>query len=468
MTDCGLRIADCGLLCMRPARRLVNRLASVASLAMALIMLAVPAPRAGAAGMMHRDHATTGAMTNGEQGAPVRKMMRRAHGTTATMASQANAVTTGGAASAAASPTPRRHKRSANAAQPQGESARAIASAGPDSEDVSGLDRWEMRLPFWPRKAVLLIDLALTIALGVLIGQILEVSGFSRWLAVLAWPLIRLGRLPKAAGPAFVVAFRSGSMAYSMLVSLRDQRLLSRRHLYTSVLVVSCIALLAHLPSFAMPLGIAFGWQATAALFGVRLSAILLEIIVVLLVSRALAGWWLKERAEEAVVADEAKSGEHAHAPARRGGFWAAVWSRSQRSLGRMMIYLVPTFVVMSLLEYYKFFEWLAARAPGLFSFSFLPPQALAIIPAQAVGLYNGAIAAANFVDAGKITIHQAILVILFGSMITAPVRTLKRALPTYLTTLGARAGSVLAVTAQVLRVLFLLLCTYVLMMIWR
>jgi hypothetical protein len=133
-----------------------------------------------------------------------------------------------------------------------------------------------------------------------------------------------------------------------------------------------------------------------------------------------------------------------------------------------MLLFLVPTFAIMSLLEYYKFFEWLAVKMPGLFSFSFLPPQAIAIVPAQAVSLTNGAIAAANFVDAGKISVHQAILVILFGSMLTAPVRTLKRALPTYLATLGARAGSILAVTAQALRVLFLLFCTYVLMMIWR
>jgi hypothetical protein len=288
-------------------------------------------------------------------------------------------------------------------------------------------------------------------------------------LSVLAWPLIRLGRLPKAAGPAFIMAFQSGAVANSMLVSYRDEGMLNNRHLYTSVLVVSCISLFAHLPTFIVPLGFAFGWMATGALFGVRFAAIALEIVLVLIVSSRLGRRWREDRAgfdalAQAAVIESNRPGRPAFTSP---DFWRKVWKRSRHTIRRLLLYVVPTFVAMALLEQFKVFEKLAGWLPGLFKPAFLPPQALAIIPAQAVNMYNGAIAAANFVDAGSLTIKQAVTVILLGSVITAPIRTLRHALPTYLATLGARPGAIMAVSAQTLRVTFVMLCTWVMVIVW-
>jgi len=72
------------------------------------------------------------------------------------------------------------------------------------------------------------------------------------------------------------------------------------------------------------------------------------------------------------------------------------------------------------------------------------------------VSLYNGAITAGSFVDSGGLNTHQAVVILLFGSLVTAPFRTLKHALPTYAAVLGMRPGTVMAVSAQLLRVLFL------------
>jgi hypothetical protein len=350
----------------------------------------------------------------------------------------------------------------------EGERGRALEQARRESKKrPSAYDIWKRKLPFWPRKAVLLLELALIIAAGILIGQILEVAGWIGTLSVLAWPLIRLGRLPRAAAPAFIMAFQSGAVANSMLVSYRDEGTLNNRHLYTSVLVVSCISLFAHLPTFIVPLGFAFGWTATGALFGVRLTAIALEIVLVLMVSAWLSRRW-RENPDGCAAPAVTLLDRQPNRPAFvSGAFWKRVWKRSRRTIRRLLLYVVPTFVAMALLEQFKVFEGLATWLPGLFKPAFLPSQAVAIIPAQAVNMYNGAIAAANFVDAGSLTIKQAVTVILLGSVITAPIRTLRHALPTYLATLGARPGTVMAVSAQALRVLFVLLCTWVMVMVW-
>lgn len=330
-------------------------------------------------------------------------------------------------------------------------------------EKSGGYKSWKRGLPFWPRKGVLLLELMAVISIGVLIGQILEVSGCVTWLTWLTWPLTGLGKLSSQTGPAFLMAFQSGAVANSMLVSQRDCGQINNRELYTSVYVVSALSLFAHLPTFVVPIGAAFGWEATIALFGVRFSAILMQILLTLLLSRLVFsrlsfGQQLRVSAQVC----EVRQGRR-----RQSSFWATVWSRSRKTLRRLLLYLLPTFAVMATLEYLGAFKWLAATMPQLFSFDFLPPQSLLVIPAQALSLYNGAIAAANFIDSGAISTQQAVIIILFGSMVTAPVRTLRHALPTYVAVLGARPGLVMAVSAQLLRMLFLLLCTWLLMLYW-
>jgi hypothetical protein len=340
----------------------------------------------------------------------------------------------------------------------------------------SAWKKWKRRLPFWPRKGMLILELSVFIALGVVLAQVLEVSGIVRYLAVIAWPLTALGKLKKEVSPAFLMAFQSGAIANSMLVSSLSDGSINRRELYTSVLVVSCLSLFAHLPTYVLPIGMVLGMQATMALFGVRFVAIILEIILVLTLSRVVIRPWLMRRAGTTpadVTPEQLEAARESRRKAEKrlrqqGSFWRTVWKRSHRTLRRLLLNLIPTYTAMAFLEYGGFFRWLANEVPGLFQFSFLPPESAAIIPAQAMSLYNGATVAASCVDSGAITVEQAVLTILIGSMVTAPIRTLKHALPTYLAVLGPRAGLIMAITAQVLRIFFMAVCTVALWIFWN
>ncbi len=348
--------------------------------------------------------------------------------------------------------------------RPQGETGKAFVAERKKQHSSSAYTKWKRHLPFWPRKGMLLLELSLFISIGIFLGQILEISGSMRLLSVLTLPITVIGKIRREAGPAFLMALQSGAVANSMLVSQRDQGSLDNRELYTSVYVVSALSLFAHLPTFVIPIGVAFGWEATIALFSVRFTAIAVQIVVTLLLSRLLirrlfpSGQFVCP--SEPVSVREVRQ--------RQGGFWITVWKRSKKTLRRLLTYLIPTFILMAGLEYFGFFKWLAQAVPALFTFHFLPAESLVIIPAQALSLYNGAIAAANFIDAGQISTHQAVIVILFGSMVTAPVRTLRHAMPTYVAILGARPGMVMAISAQVIRMFFLFLCTLGLMWLWR
>jgi hypothetical protein len=359
---------------------------------------------------------------------------------------------------------------------PAGERGRALEAARARQRAAGGYRRWKMRLPFWPRKLLIFSELAVIIVIGIFAGQMLEVSGLMRYLAIIAWPLLRLGRLPRQTAPAFVMAFQSGAVANSMLVNYRDSGDLDNRELYTSVLVVSCLSLFAHLPTYVPPFLAVVGASGTLGYFGVRLAAILIEIVLVLIVSRWLIAPWLRRRAPDAdATAPTAPTAAAAaaqiparHAPREESGsFWRRVWRRSRKTIRRLLTYLAPTFFLTCLLEYYDVFDWLADQAPSVFELSFLPPEAAAVIPAQAVNLYNGLMVAANYLDAGAVTLKEVVVTLLVGSLVTAPFRTLKHALPTYLAILGARPGTVLAVSAQVLRCLMVAGCTVALVYLW-
>ncbi len=348
--------------------------------------------------------------------------------------------------------------------RPQGETGKVFAAERKKQRSSSAYTKWKRQLPFWPRKGMLLLELSLFISSGIFLGQILEISGSMKLLSILTLPITAIGKIRREAGPAFLMALQSGAVANSMLVAQRDQGSLDNRELYTSVYVVSALSLFAHLPTFVIPIGVAFGWEATIALFSVRFTAIAVQTMVTLLLSRLLIRRFLPSGQfvcpSEPVPIREVRQ--------RQGGFWITVWKRSKKTLRRLLTYLIPTFVLMAGLEYFGFFKWLAEAVPALFTFRFLPAESLVIIPAQALSLYNGAIAAANFIDAGQITTHQAVIVILFGSMVTAPVRTLRHAMPTYVAILGARPGMVMAISTQIIRMFFLFLCTLGLMWLWR
>jgi hypothetical protein len=334
------------------------------------------------------------------------------------------------------------------------------------TKSVSSWARYKMKLPFWQRKAVTFCELALIIMIGIILGQILEELGIIKFISFITWPISRIGKLPKSTGPAFIFSLQSGAIANSMLIAQCDNKQLTKRELYTSVFVVSSLSLFAHLPSLIPPFIAAFGLKASLFYFGVRFGAIILQVIVILLVSSL---FFSKRKSLPSPASQpETQNDTSVKKPEVRTKFITRVWRKSKKSITRLMIYLLPTFIVVSLLERSGFFEWFGNLIITIPIINLLPAQAAAIIPAQAINLYNGAIMAASFVDTGVITIRQAMLILLMGTLITAPIRTLKHSVGSYIAILGARPGIIMAIATQLTRSIFLLLFIIACALVWR
>jgi hypothetical protein len=348
-----------------------------------------------------------------------------------------------------------------------GEHSRSLLDHKPKGS-VSSWDRYKMKLSFWPRKVVTFLELGLVIIFGIFIGQILEEIGIIKFLGFITWPISKLGRLPNTTSPAFIFALQSGAIANSMLVTQRDNGQLTKRELYTSVFVVSSVSLIAHLPTFIVPLGMAFGWKAATFYFGVRFSAIVVQVASILFVSSTFFYKKNDTAITIGITGEKIPAKPEKMKPGKSTPFFRRVWKKSEKSILRLLIYLLPTFFVTALLEKSGFFEWLGLAIANVPLISWLPAQAAAVIAAQAINLYNGAIMAASFVDSGAISIRDSILILLTGTLVTAPIRTLKHSLGSYVAILGARPGMIMAFATQFTRSFFLLLFIIGCALIWR
>jgi hypothetical protein len=81
----------------------------------------------------------------------------------------------------------------------------------------------------WP-----LVRLMVFITVGLFIGQIIEATGWTKTLAVLARPLFRFGNLGNQCSAAFTAAFFSGVTANAMLLDFFQEGKITRKQLFLS------------------------------------------------------------------------------------------------------------------------------------------------------------------------------------------------------------------------------------------
>ena len=96
----------------------------------------------------------------------------------------------------------------------------------------------------WP-----LCRLMFFISFGLIIGQIIESSGWTRILGAWAGPVFRFGNLNAQCSAAFTTAFFSGVAANSMLLSFYKEERISRKQLFLTNFINQFPAYFLHLPT---------------------------------------------------------------------------------------------------------------------------------------------------------------------------------------------------------------------------
>jgi hypothetical protein len=292
----------------------------------------------------------------------------------------------------------------------------------------------------WP-----LAQLMGTIALGLMVGQVIEATGWTRGLSILARPLFRFGRLGDRCGAAFTAAFVSGVAANAMLQGFYAEGKISRAQLYLTNFVNQLPAFFLHLPTTFFTV-VSLTGRAGALYYALTLSAAMGRTFLLLLYGR----WRLPP---ETAPADSA-----APATTRQGAGWIAIWhalrDRLPAALTRIGVYVVPIYTAVFVLNRMGVFsrlrDWIAAHVVT----AVVPIESLSLVVLSFTAEFTTGFATAGALqDAGMLDVKQTVLALLAGNVLAFPLRALRHQLPHYMGIYAPRMGVQILVLGQVLRV---------------
>lgn len=307
---------------------------------------------------------------------------------------------------------------------------------------IKGLDAAQLvsRL-LWP-----LTRLMLFIAIGLFVGQVIEVSGWIKHMAVLARPLFRFGHLGDHCSAAFTTAFFSGVSANAMLLDFFKDDHITRRQLFLSNFINQLPAFFLHLPTtffIVIPLT---GW-AGGLYFLITFLAVLLRTVLFLLYGRLML---------PSLVIEYPGAAENTPASNKKAlnDIWNRVKSRLPRRIAKITVVVVPIYTLVFVLNSMGLFLWLREALAGYVVTSFMPMESLSVIILSFAAEFTSGFAAAGaLLEAGVLTIKQTVVALLIGNILAFPVRALRHQLPRYIGIFSPKMGTQILLMGQGFRV---------------
>ena len=284
--------------------------------------------------------------------------------------------------------------------------------------------------------------LTLLISLGLFLGQIIEGSGWTGRLSAFVRPLMRLGHLSDSSGASFTTAFVSGTAAQAMLVTSYEEGKLSRKEVILTSLLNGLPAYFLHLPTtffIILPL---------AGLAG--LLYLILTLIATLLRTVGLVTYSRLILSPRPFVL-----------PGERGerkpwkNMVQETWQKFLKRLQRIMLLVVPVYVVVMIVNQLGLFTWLRLKVAGGIASTVVPIEAMSVVIFSVVAEFTSGFAAAGaLLDAGALTVRETVIALLLGNIVATPVRALRHQLPYYMGIFRPKLGILLIVLGQTLRVI--------------
>lgn len=275
----------------------------------------------------------------------------------------------------------------------------------------------------WPQIILPIVRITFFITIGLFIANVIESLNWTHRLAVLARPLIRIGRLSAVTGASFSIAFFSGVTANTMLSEAFDKGQMSKKELVLANLFNSLPRFFLHLPTtFFLTAPLIKG--GALIYVGLTFSAAILQTMVVVLGGRMLLS--------------KATTKFEIELPQKGKISWKTALTKSikrlKKRIGKIMLFMVPVYLLFFLLHRYGLFtriqELIAQKAWFL---SWLNPQSLGIVVLHVTTEFSAGLTAASVLLANNsLTYKEVVLALLVGNILATPIRALRHQLPYY------------------------------------
>jgi len=306
---------------------------------------------------------------------------------------------------------------------------------------------WAIRLIFY------ILRLLLVIGLGCFIGAIFEYRNLLKTASWLAKPLIKLGRFPEICGSAFLTAFISNPAANSMIAGAHADGRITRREMILSGIANSYPAKVSHSMRIMFPVVFALGLPGLLY-FSLQFTGGLIRTIIILLIGRS----------KNAAAVSEAVALEQTVLP------WKETikksWKRTGKVMFRVVFITVPIYILVSYLAKTGFFSSWKNSMPE-FLLPYLPPEVMIVMISRLGGLLSAAGVAYELQQQGQINAYQIITAFFMGNVITNPIRTVRRNLPSAMGIFG-KDGLWIVLILQSCRLIFALAIIFILISFFK
>ena len=302
----------------------------------------------------------------------------------------------------------------------------------------------------WDRLLWPLLRLIVSLSIGLLIANFIEALNWTRKIAILARPLVKVGHMSDVTGASFSMAVFSGVSANTLLAEAYDQQKISRRELVLANLFNSLPTYFVHLPTMFF---ITFPLIKGAAIvyIGLTLGAALLRTFSIIFISRLILPQPLKATglAKEDVVNTSID--------------WRNALNKSmkrfKKRIRKILVITVPIYLIIFLMNRIGYFRELEQAVAAYLTFlPWLSPQAIGIITLQmATELTGGVAAAGALLQDGVMNHREVILALLVGNILSSPLRAVRHQFPYYAGIFKPKLAMELIVCSQAFRIISLI-----------
>jgi hypothetical protein len=276
------------------------------------------------------------------------------------------------------------------------------------------------------------LPVLVTIFLGLFFAGMLLELGLLRRMSVFSRPLVAVAHLPEICASSFIVSMGSTVAANSMVARFHKDDLIQPKEVFLCTMVNSIPAYIREIFTYQIPVVVpALGLVAGGLYAMVFMVTGLVKIALVIILGRIMLGE--RSIADEVAAPIEKQSLSDVIPAASR-----ALQSMSRTFLRIGAVYLVMTFLVFVLRER-GFFE--AMNVLPLAATFRIPGESIVPLTTYVASPILGITMLGPMIHSGSLTVVQAMIVLMLGSMFMLPVFALRSMVPNYTALFGPKLG---------------------------
>ena len=308
----------------------------------------------------------------------------------------------------------------------------------------------------WP-----LSRLMIFISIGLVAGQLIEATGWTRTFGALAGPVFKFANLNSRCSAAFTAAFISGVAANSMLVGFYKDGKITRRQLFLTNFINQFPAYFLHLPTTFF-IVIPLTGRAGALYFLITFAATLFRTSLFLIYGHMLP--------DENTGTGRVEEVPERERPVQKEKAWLlkGVREKFPKRVTNIAIYVVPVYILVFVINSMGIFGKLRIWLAQYVVTAFVPIEALSMVVLSFAAEFTSGFAAAGALqNAGILTMKQTALALLIGNIVAFPVRAIRHQLPRYIGIFSPKMGTQLLLLGQGFRVMSLLIVGILYYYLW-